>query len=59
MPAVTGDPESSVRGTGDALRGLEPRTHGHGQDGQRAEGVHDLAKHVNPFLSDWLLGSAC
>jgi len=34
------------------LVGLEASAHGHGQDGQRAEGVHELAEHVHPLLSD-------
>jgi len=32
------------------LVGLEARTHGQGQNGQRAEGVHDLAEHVHRLL---------
>jgi len=34
------------------LVGLEASAHGHGQHGQRAEGVDELAEHVHPLLSD-------
>lgn len=34
------------------LVGSEARTHGHGQQGQSAERIDDLAKHRDPFLSE-------
>ena len=45
------DPEGLVLWNLGALGGLEARAHGHGQNGQRAEGVENLAKHNDPFLS--------